>query len=81
MRIPNHDFIGCIRNLYIDHVFVDLANTLRQKGSVAGCPVKKDLCAQSKCVNGGICVNLISGFRCDCKDGFAGKLCEISKFS
>jgi len=29
------------------------------------------------CQNGGTCIKLMNQFRCSCKDGFIGKLCEI----
>ena len=76
MRIPPWDFVGCIRNLYIDHVLIDLANALIENGTKPGCPVKKDQCTKSPCVNGGKCEKLFTGFRCLCADGFVGKLCE-----
>eukprot|EP00795_Rhopilema_esculentum_P002013 gene2013-17573_t len=76
MKLPNWDYVGCIRNLYVDHVFFDLSNPLKQNASQIGCPVKKNYCTKSTCANGGVCVSLIGGFRCDCKDGFIGKFCR-----
>eukprot|EP00794_Sanderia_malayensis_P006157 gene6157-6864_t len=77
MRIPNWDFIGCIRNVYIDHMLLDLQKPLQQNLTSPGCPdSKKDFCVGSPCVHG-TCVTTLGGFKCDCKDGYVGKLCNI----
>jgi len=31
----------------------------------------------SVCQNGGTCIKMMNQFRCSCKDGFMGKLCEV----
>jgi hypothetical protein len=38
------------------------------------------LCKPSPCVNGGVCVDLLSSFRCSCPLPFSGTLCE-SKYA
>ena len=80
MKLPNWDYVGCIRNLYVDHVFFDLSNPLKQNASQVGCPVKRNYCTKSTCANGGVCVSLIGGFKCECKDGFIGKYCRTGEY-
>lgn len=35
-----------------------------------------DDCAPAPCQNGGTCVDLVGGYRCDCKAGYTGSDCE-----
>jgi len=35
-----------------------------------------DECTSNPCVNGGTCVNLITGYGCRCMKDFVGKNCE-----
>lgn len=36
-------------------------------------------CSSRPCLNGGNCVELISGFECDCAYGYTGDLCEVNQ--
>ncbi|XP_064605715.1 uncharacterized protein LOC135470608 [Liolophura sinensis] len=36
-------------------------------------------CSSRPCLNDGNCVELISGFECDCADGYTGDLCEVNQ--
>ena len=38
-----------------------------------------DECDSSPCLNGGKCVELVIGFRCDCLDGYIGSICGTEK--
>ena len=36
-------------------------------------------CKADSCKNGGKCISLTKGFKCECKTGYTGKQCENSK--
>lgn len=44
------------------------------------CPaILKEHCNQNKCMNGGICINLIGTYSCTCKNSYHGRNCaEVS---
>lgn len=68
-------FLGCVRDLRVDHRLVDLDTFVADNGSVAGCPEKRPFCAASPCEHGATCRELWVGFACDCLEGFAGPRC------
>ena len=79
-QVRHRDYDGCIKDLFIDHQFVDLSSFVADNGTVAGCQEKKEFCASAPCRNGGKCREGFSTYVCDCPDGFAGKDCSESKF-
>lgn len=42
------------------------------------CSTDINECANSPCRNGGECVDLVGIFKCICKVGYFGTLCEVS---
>ena len=38
-----------------------------------------DDCHPNECLNGGVCVDGVNSFKCDCKHGFTGDICNTSK--
>ncbi|XP_018058154.1 PREDICTED: protocadherin-like wing polarity protein stan [Atta colombica] len=74
-QIRNKDYVGCISDLYIDHVFIDLNSFVADNGTNAGCPEKTAFCASSPCRNNGKCREIWSGFVCECEHNFAGPTC------
>lgn len=42
------------------------------------CELEVDLCANSPCLNGGICNTIQAGFLCTCQNGYYGKNCEFN---
>ncbi|XP_045034928.1 protocadherin-like wing polarity protein stan isoform X2 [Daphnia magna] len=75
-QVRNRDYDGCIKDLHIDHQFIDLASFVADNGTVAGCQEKKDFCSSNPCRNGGKCRQGFSTFLCECPDGVAGKDCS-----
>lgn len=41
------------------------------------CEINIDECAVNPCKNGGKCIDLIGGMRCDCPSNFTGDFCEL----
>ncbi|XP_041348330.1 cadherin EGF LAG seven-pass G-type receptor 2-like isoform X2 [Gigantopelta aegis] len=81
-QIENKDYVGCIRNVYIDRKLLDLASPVSFSGSGTqpGCPAKKKECLSLQC-NSGSCREGWNSFVCDCPEGTGGKDCSqvISK--
>lgn len=75
-QIQNHDFVGCISDIYIDHRYVDLNSYVADNGTVAGCPKKTPSCSSEPCFNGGTCHEGWSTHTCECPEGFTGHACQ-----
>ncbi|XP_076877652.1 cadherin EGF LAG seven-pass G-type receptor 1 isoform X2 [Brachyhypopomus gauderio] len=74
--IRNRNFVGCMQNLTIDGAAIDMAASIANNGTGAGCPAKRDFCSGVVCHNGGLCVNNWSTYSCKCPLGYGGKNCE-----
>ena len=37
-------------------------------------------CESNPCSNGGVCVDGINGYACNCTDGYIGPECDIGEF-
>ena len=68
-------FTGCIRNVYIDHKFLDLSQPLYNNGTSAKCKAMGNTCAYKPCERG-TCFNILGSRRCDCPTGYDGSRCE-----
>ena len=64
-------FTGCIRNVYIDHKFLDLSQPLYNNGTSAKCKAMGNTCAYKPCGRG-TCFYILGSHRCDCPTGFDG---------
>lgn len=74
--VRTKDFVGCISDLYVDHIFVDLNSFVADNGTNAGCPEKNAFCSSIPCKNNGVCREVWDGFICECTENFAGPTCE-----
>uniref|UniRef100_A0A8B9IZ00 Cadherin EGF LAG seven-pass G-type receptor 3 n=1 Tax=Amazona collaria TaxID=241587 RepID=A0A8B9IZ00_9PSIT len=74
--VTHRDFVGCMRDLYIDSKRVDLASYIANNGTAAGCHAKHTFCDSSPCKNGGTCSVSWGTFSCLCPVGFGGKDCR-----
>lgn len=45
--------------------------------AVTGC-LQADFCSSDPCMNGGICEDLYTSYRCVCPDGWTGTYCEVN---
>ncbi|XP_058860276.1 cadherin EGF LAG seven-pass G-type receptor 2-like isoform X2 [Acipenser ruthenus] len=74
--VQNREFVGCMKNLFIDSRQIDMADFIANNGTVPGCSAKRHFCTSNTCMNGGTCANKWSSFSCECPLGFGGKNCE-----
>ena len=66
------NFTGCIRNVYINHEFLDLSQPLyNNDGTSAKCKAMGNTCAYKPCGRG-TCFNILGSHQCDCPTGFDG---------
>ncbi|XP_040214880.1 cadherin EGF LAG seven-pass G-type receptor 3 [Rana temporaria] len=76
--VTHREFIGCMKDLYIDSRKIDLASYIANNGTNAGCNAKQSYCDSNPCKNGGTCSLIWGTFTCDCPLGFGGKDCKIA---
>ncbi|XP_075430641.1 cadherin EGF LAG seven-pass G-type receptor 3 isoform X2 [Ascaphus truei] len=76
--VAHREFVGCMRDLYIDSKRIDLASYIANNGTSAGCNAKHTFCDSNPCKNGGSCSVTWGTFTCDCPLGFGGKDCSIA---
>ncbi|XP_037498235.1 protocadherin-like wing polarity protein stan isoform X1 [Rhipicephalus sanguineus] len=69
-------FVGCIRDLYVDHQLVDLNKFVANNSTTAGCHEKRGFCHTRPCQNGGTCSEGWNTFVCSCPLGFGGRDCS-----
>ncbi|XP_060622144.2 cadherin EGF LAG seven-pass G-type receptor 3 isoform X3 [Anolis sagrei] len=74
--VEHREFVGCMRDLYIDSKRIDLASYIANNGTSTGCHAKHSYCDSNPCKNSGICIAGWSSFTCECPIGFGGKDCR-----
>ncbi|XP_070557832.1 cadherin EGF LAG seven-pass G-type receptor 2-like isoform X8 [Ptychodera flava] len=77
--VKNKEYVGCIRNVYIDHKLLDLDSYVADSGTTKGCRAKGDFCSSNPCDNGGTCTNEWNRYSCECRANFGGPNCQESK--
>jgi cadherin EGF LAG seven-pass G-type receptor 1 len=75
-QIQTHDFLGCVKNVFINHKFLDLNNFVVEHATTNGCPEKKGFCSSQPCRNNGKCSDGWGTYSCECRDGYGQKDCS-----
>ncbi|KAJ7383769.1 Protocadherin Fat 4 [Desmophyllum pertusum] len=74
-HIQTDDFLGCMRNVFINGKKLDPSSATESAGITDRCP-RLDQCASGPCKNGGKCADYWFDYVCECADGFSGRNCE-----
>ncbi|XP_044210475.1 protocadherin Fat 4 [Thunnus albacares] len=75
-QIRTHDFVGCIRNIYVNGVLLRPSMALTTYNILDRCPrATASPCHRNPCKNGGVCHDLWSDYLCECKSPFTGRNC------
>lgn len=77
--IQGRGFDGCIRNVKLNHVPLDLGSPIFNQSTKIGCNRKRNFCTKDTCDKKGKCVSLWGTAACVCDDDYVGERCEISK--
>ncbi|XP_072174166.1 cadherin EGF LAG seven-pass G-type receptor 2-like [Diadema setosum] len=70
------DFVGCIRDVYIDNEILDLATNVEDVGTQPGCPHKADFCESDPCHVGATCESGWDRYTCHCSSQSGGVNCQ-----
>uniref|UniRef100_F7FEK7 Cadherin EGF LAG seven-pass G-type receptor 3 n=1 Tax=Ornithorhynchus anatinus TaxID=9258 RepID=F7FEK7_ORNAN len=79
--VAHKEFVGCMRDLFIDNKRIDLASYIANNGTAAGCHAKHSFCDSNPCKNGGSCSVTWGSFHCECPVGFGGKDCRHGEWT
>ncbi|XP_078600673.1 protocadherin Fat 4-like [Branchiostoma floridae x Branchiostoma japonicum] len=76
-QVSSNDFVGCIREVTINGVPLNLAGPLSSRGISDRCPrAVSDVCSPDPCKNGAACQDKWSSHQCQCSDIYVGDNCE-----
>ena len=75
-HLQGHEgFVGCLKDLRVDHQVINMGALVHNNGSIPGCPEKRDFCSSQPCKNGGTCLNGWGSYECICTSQWTGKNC------
>ena len=77
-HIQADDFLGCMRNVFINDRKLDPSLAKDAAGISDRCP-RRGQCSDGLCKNGGKCVDYWFDYVCECKTGYSGRNCEEGK--
>ena len=77
-HIHTDDFLGCMRNVFINGKKLDPSSAIESAGITDRCP-RLDQCTYGPCKNGGKCADYWFDYVCECSDGYSGRNCEKGK--
>ncbi|KAJ3655012.1 hypothetical protein Zmor_014159 [Zophobas morio] len=76
INLPDRGFVGCMFKLKISGKYVDIFKEAEDGYGVTEC--SSLACLSSPCKNGATCFSHGEEWNCNCKNGFLGRMCEIS---
>ncbi|XP_060555146.1 cadherin EGF LAG seven-pass G-type receptor 2-like isoform X2 [Ruditapes philippinarum] len=74
-QVRNKDYVGCMRDFYVDGKLLDFNKSVANNGTEPGCKAKHDHCKRAPCQHGGTCVDGWETYICVCPDNWGGKDC------
>ncbi|XP_031719293.1 protocadherin Fat 4 [Anarrhichthys ocellatus] len=75
-QIKTHDFVGCIRNVYVNGILLRPSMALATYNILDRCPrTTPSPCQSNTCKNSGLCHDFWSDYLCECKSPFTGSNC------
>lgn len=74
-HIQTDDFLGCMRNVFINGKKLELSSSTDSAGIRDRCP-RLGQCLAGQCKNGGTCLDYWFDYICQCAEGFSGRNCE-----
>ncbi|KAL8613059.1 hypothetical protein ACOMHN_008828 [Nucella lapillus] len=75
-QVSQQDFVGCIRDVFIDNKLLDLNSSVVSIQTGIGCPQKETHCQSAPCTMAGKCKEGWTTFTCDCPEKTGGKDCS-----
>lgn len=58
-QVKNKDYVGCMRDFYVDGKLIDFNKAVANNGTQPGCTAKHDHCKSAPCQHGGKNYNLV----------------------
>ncbi|XP_053377924.1 cadherin EGF LAG seven-pass G-type receptor 1-like isoform X2 [Mercenaria mercenaria] len=74
-QVKNKDYVGCMREFYVDGKLLDFNKSVANNGTEPGCKAKHDHCKRAPCQHGGTCLDGWETYVCICPDNWGGKDC------
>lgn len=74
-HIQTDDFLGCMRNVFINDKKLEPSSATDSAGITDRCP-RLGQCSNGQCKNGGTCLDSWFDYICECAKGFSGRNCE-----
>ena len=78
-HIQTDDFLGCMRNVFINGKKLELSSSTDSAGIRDRCP-RLGQCLAGQCKNGGTCLDYWFDYICQCAEGFSGRNCEQGNY-
>ncbi|XP_033127144.1 protocadherin Fat 4-like [Anneissia japonica] len=75
-QVSTADYVGCIRDIYVNSQQLGDSNVFRSAGTIDGCPRDLTTCSGQVCAGQSVCVDEWWTYRCECEEEKAGLTCD-----